>query len=50
MKVKLESESKRVGKRPPLWLRLLLMTALVLAAALAFYLNNLKIIEHLENR
>lgn len=34
----------------PLWLRILLLALLVLVAAGAFYLNNLKIIEHLESR
>lgn len=37
-------------RRMPLWLRLLLMALLVLAAAVAFYFNNLNIIERLENR
>lgn len=35
------------AKRAPLWLRVLLMIVLVLFVALAFYLNNLKIIERL---
>lgn len=37
-------------RRMPLWLRIVLMVLLALAAAAAFYINNLKIIEHLENR
>lgn len=35
------------SKRAPLWLRVVLMILLVLFAALAFYLNNLNIIERL---
>lgn len=34
-------------KRAPLWLRVLLMIVLILFVALAFYLNNLNIIERL---
>lgn len=37
-------------RRMPLWLRVVLMTLLFLVAAAAFYVNNLKIIEYLENR
>lgn len=44
------SDSPIKNRRMPLWLRLVLMGLLVLAAAAAFYFNNLKIIEYLESR
>lgn len=38
------------SKRPPLWLRILLMAIVVAVAAVAFYVNNLRIIDALSNR
>ena len=38
---------KNKSKRPPLWLRIILMLILVLVVAYAFYMNNLDIIERL---
>lgn len=37
-------------RRTPLWLRIVLMAALVAVAAAAFYHNNLRIIEYLQER
>ena len=45
-----QSEAAKSPRRIPLWLRIVLMGLLILFAAAAFYINNLKIIEYLENR
>ena len=38
------------SKRPPLWLRIVLMILLVLFASFGFYMVNLNIIEQMNSR
>lgn len=46
-----EHEGKRdESKRPPLWLRILLMILLVLFASFGFYMVNLNIIEKMNQQ
>ena len=42
-----EGPRAKKSKRAPLWLRVVLMTILILFVAFAFYMNNRNIIERL---